>query len=48
MFAQCVQFEYNRAHSWEVTDKFLQNVASGCSLSKCPFKGKLKSVSQWH
>ena len=33
MFGQYVQFEYNRAHLWEVTDKFLQNVASGWSLS---------------
>ena len=34
MFGQCVQFEYNIAHSWEVTGKFLQSVASGCSLSR--------------
>ena len=33
MFGLCGQFEYNRAHLCEVTDKFLQNVASGWSLS---------------
>ena len=34
MFGHCVQFEYNRAYFWEVTDTFLQNVASGCILSR--------------
>ena len=34
MIGQCVQFEYNRAYFWEVTDKFLQNATSGWILSR--------------